>query len=53
MSTVRSADGTAIAYPRASQGPPLILVDGALCSRAFGPMGKLAGQLAPHFTTQD
>jgi pimeloyl-ACP methyl ester carboxylesterase len=50
MSTVRSADGTTIAYSRAGQGPPLILVDGALCSRSFGPMPKLAAQLAPHFT---
>jgi pimeloyl-ACP methyl ester carboxylesterase len=50
MSTVRSADGTTIAYTRAGQGPPLILVDGALCSRSFGPMPKLAAQLAPHFT---
>jgi pimeloyl-ACP methyl ester carboxylesterase len=50
MSTVRSADGTTIAYTRAGQGPPLILVDGALCSRSFGPMTKLAEQLAPHFT---
>jgi len=50
MSTVRSADGTTIAYTRAGQGPPLILVDGALCSRSFGPMPKLAEQLAPDFT---
>jgi pimeloyl-ACP methyl ester carboxylesterase len=50
MTTVRSADGTAIAYTRAGQGPPLILVDGALCSRSFGPMPKLAEQLTPHFT---
>jgi pimeloyl-ACP methyl ester carboxylesterase len=50
MSTVHSADGTSIAYTRAGQGPPLILVDGALCSRSFGPMPKLAEQLAPHFT---
>jgi pimeloyl-ACP methyl ester carboxylesterase len=50
MTTVRSADGTTIAYSRAGQGPPLILVDGALCSRSFGPMPKLAEQLAPHFT---
>jgi len=27
MNTVRSADGTTIAYTRAGQGPPLILVD--------------------------
>ena len=50
MSTVRSADGTTIAYTRACEGPPLILVDGALCSRSFGPMPKLAEQLAAHFT---
>ena len=50
MSTVRSADGTTIGYTRAGQGPPLILVDGALCSRSFGPMPKLAEQLTPHFT---
>jgi pimeloyl-ACP methyl ester carboxylesterase len=50
MSTVRSADGTVIAYTRAGQGPPLILVDGALCSRSFGPMPKLAEQLTSHFT---
>jgi pimeloyl-ACP methyl ester carboxylesterase len=50
MSTVRSADGTTIAFTRAGQGPPLILVDGALCSRGFGPMPKLAERLAPSFT---
>jgi len=50
MNTVRSADGTTIAYTRAGQGPPLILVDGALCSRQFGPMPGLAEQLAPSFT---
>ncbi len=50
MNTVQSADGTAISYTRAGQGPPLILVDGALCSRSLGPMPKLAAQLTPHFT---
>jgi pimeloyl-ACP methyl ester carboxylesterase len=50
MNTVRSADGTTIGYTQAGQGPPLILVDGAMCSRSFGPMPKLAAQLAPHFT---
>jgi pimeloyl-ACP methyl ester carboxylesterase len=50
MSTVRSADGTTIAFTKAGEGPPLILVDGALCSRSFGPMPKLAAQLAPRFT---
>ncbi len=50
MDTVRSADGTTIAFTRAGHGPALILVDGALCSRSFGPMPKLAAQLTPHFT---
>jgi len=31
-----SKDGTSIAYERSGQGPALILVDGALCSRRFG-----------------
>jgi pimeloyl-ACP methyl ester carboxylesterase len=50
MSQVTSKDGTAIAYDRVGDGPPLILVDGALCSRAFGPMPKLAPLLAQKFT---
>jgi pimeloyl-ACP methyl ester carboxylesterase len=50
MSTVQSADGTTIAFTREGQGPPLILVDGALCSRSFGPMPKLAAQLTSRFT---
>jgi pimeloyl-ACP methyl ester carboxylesterase len=50
MSQVISKDGTVIAYERSGHGPALILVDGALCSRAFGPMPKLAPLLAPHFT---
>jgi pimeloyl-ACP methyl ester carboxylesterase len=45
-----SRDGTGIAYERSGQGPALILVDGALCSRSFGPMPKLAPLLARHFT---
>jgi len=50
MPTVTSKDGTTIAYQRLGEGPPLILVDGALCYRASGPMPDLARQLAPHFT---
>jgi pimeloyl-ACP methyl ester carboxylesterase len=45
-----STDGTAIAYDRSGTGPALILVDGALCSRGFGPMPKLSNLLAPRFT---
>lgn len=50
MSRVTSNDGTSIAYERSGNGPALILVDGALCSRAFGPSPKLAPLLAAHFT---
>lgn len=50
MQTLQSNDGTSIAYERTGSGPALILVDGALCSRAFGPMPKLVPLLAPHFT---
>ena len=50
MKHVRSRDGTTIAYDRLGAGPPVILVDGAFCSRAFGPMPKLAPHLARDFT---
>lgn len=50
MSQVRSKDGTMIAYERSGSGPALILVDGALCSRAFGPSAKLTPLLARYFT---
>jgi pimeloyl-ACP methyl ester carboxylesterase len=50
MSQVRSKDGTTIAYERSGNGAALILVDGALCSRAFGPSPKLAPLLARHFS---
>jgi pimeloyl-ACP methyl ester carboxylesterase len=50
MSTVRSKDGTAIAFDTLGSGEPVILVDGALCSRSFGPLPKLAPLLAPYFT---
>ncbi|MCU1535509.1 MAG: hydrolase [Glaciihabitans sp.] len=47
---VTSADGTPIAYSRVGTGPALVLVDGALCFRDFGPAKALAGILAPHYT---
>src|SRR5512147_1796435 len=50
MRKVISKDGTSIAFDQAGQGPAIILVDGALCYRAFGPMGPLSALLAPHFT---
>ncbi|MBD2871391.1 alpha/beta fold hydrolase [Paenibacillus arenilitoris] len=50
MNYVYSQDGTAIAYEKIGSGPPLILVDGALCSRENGPNGALAAQLQRHYT---
>ena len=41
MEKVTSKDGTQIAYDRQGTGPALILVDGALCYRSFGPMPGL------------
>jgi len=50
MNQVTSKDGTEIAYEKSGDGPALILVDGALCYRSFGPMRELAKLLSPHFT---
>jgi len=50
MSKVISKDGTQIAYEKQGQGPALILVDGAMCFRAFGPMPGLAKLLESDFT---
>jgi pimeloyl-ACP methyl ester carboxylesterase len=50
MDTTRSTDGVRIAFDRTGQGPPLIMVDGALCSRAMGPGRSLAPRLADSFT---
>ena len=50
MNTVVSKDGTTIAYDRRGNGPALVLVDGALCSRAQGPMPDVAEALADRFT---
>ena len=49
--TVRSADGTEIAYSRAGAGAPVVLVDGALNDRALnGPNPRLAAVLASDFS---
>ncbi|TDO45683.1 pimeloyl-ACP methyl ester carboxylesterase [Kribbella sp. VKM Ac-2527] len=48
--TAVSKDGTTIAYDRAGDGPAVVLVDGALCSRAQGPMPDLSKELAGRFT---
>ncbi len=48
MKTVRSSDGTTIAYDQWGEGPPLIYVGGALNDRSSG--AGLAQVLAPRFT---
>ena len=50
MNTVISKDGTRIAYEKSGNGPAFILIDGAFCSKNFGPMVKLAPVLSSHFT---
>ena len=45
-----STDGTRIAYEVRGNGPPLLLVDGAMCSRGFGPAGPLAALLTQQFS---
>ncbi|GIO64813.1 alpha/beta fold hydrolase [Paenibacillus cineris] len=50
MRTVASKDGTSIAYDKVGSGPPLLLVDGALCSRGNGPSSALAAALQQDFT---
>lgn len=50
MKTATSRDGTTIAYEQLGSGPPLLLVDGAFCSRKFGPMPALAKLLQDRFT---
>jgi pimeloyl-ACP methyl ester carboxylesterase len=47
---VISKDGTRIAYERLGSGPAVVLIDGAMCSRAFGPMPKIAALLKEQFT---
>lgn len=48
MQTVRSADGTTIAFDRSGQGPALILVNGASATRSTAV--SAAEALAPDFT---
>ncbi|NED97991.1 alpha/beta hydrolase [Phytoactinopolyspora alkaliphila] len=49
-SQVTSRDGTAVEFYRSGNGPAVILVDGALCHRGFGPAAELAQELSPYFT---
>jgi pimeloyl-ACP methyl ester carboxylesterase len=50
MGTVRSKDGTTIAFDRQGGGPALILVDGAMSTRSSGSKPELARLLAQRFT---
>src|SRR5688572_4647987 len=49
--SIKSADGTAIAFETTGEGPPLILVGGAFCDRSAPASGTpLAALLAHRFT---
>jgi pimeloyl-ACP methyl ester carboxylesterase len=50
MRTAVSSDGTAVAYEVSGDGPPLVIVDGAMCYRDSGPARPLAAELAADFT---
>jgi len=50
MSETTSLDGTTISYDERGSGPAVILVDGAFCSRVFGPSTRIAPLLAHRFS---
>ena len=51
MEKVQSSDGTAIAFDRSGEGPPVICVPGMFQHRAIDPgRAELAALLAPRFT---
>src|SRR5437879_7527130 len=50
VNTLKSKDGTMIAFDEQGDGPALILVDGALCTRSSGSKPELAKLLAQPFT---
>jgi hypothetical protein len=50
MPTVKSNDGTTIAYDKQGEGPALIVVDGALNTRMSGTKPQLIGMLSPQLT---
>jgi pimeloyl-ACP methyl ester carboxylesterase len=50
MTTLKSKDGTTLAFDKQGEGPALILVDGAMSTRSSGSKPELAKLLAQHFT---
>ncbi len=50
VNTVTSRDGTRIAFESAGAGPAVVIVDGAMSSRSFGPSGPIAEALENQFT---
>jgi pimeloyl-ACP methyl ester carboxylesterase len=50
MAKVISKDGTPIAFTKIGSGEPVIIIDGALCSRAFGPTLEMGKMLSKNFT---
>ncbi len=49
MAFATSKDGTEIAYSIEGAGPGVLLVDGALCHRTFGPMKDIAEALGQDY----
>src|SRR5438034_4345210 len=50
MTTLKSKDGTTIAFDQQGHGPALILVNGAMSTRSDGSKPEIARLLAQHFT---
>ena len=50
MPVLTSTDGTEIAYEIVGSGPPVVLVDGAMCFRDAGPMRAIAEALSDGLT---
>lgn len=46
----KSSDGTRIAFESAGVGPTLVLVDGAMCHRRFGPAEPFTAALSDAYT---
>src|SRR2546429_4709375 len=50
VTSIKSKDGTTIAFDKEGHGPALILVNGAMSTRSDGLKPELAKLLAQHFT---